>query len=183
MRTFEQVLAEVDLKRWLRPPLGQFHLPRSKTGDRLLYRHFDTDDIADLVRPYAEVVEAVERWIADRPDVAELVETQPLTEIGHDYVARPFYSYMYTLEGYDDPEEWDLVDVIPEELEPMRQRVRNHLVDNLAGRERIVQQIVIDSLLGPSRTTVFGHDKWLIVSPQTTADQLQHWASLATDDE
>jgi len=182
MRTFHQVEAELDLKRWLRAHIGQFHLPRSKTGTRLLYRHFDTEDIADLVQPYVEIVDAVARWVRDHPDVAELVDVQPLTEVGQDYVARPYHVYLYALHSYDDPEEYDVVDVIPEELGPMRDRVRNHLVDDLTGRDAIVQQVVVDSLLGPSPATIMTHTTWLIVSPRVTADQLRRWAELAAGD-
>ena len=177
MRTFDQVMQAYDLHRWGGGSIGRLYLPREKSLRKPLFRHFDTDRVAGLVQPYADLITAFDRWIADRPDVAELVEVLALTEIGVDFVARPFIPYMYALNGYDDPEEWDLVDVIPEELGPMRERVRSHLTTVLTGRDGILQEMVAASLLGPSSATVMGHERWLVVSPVLTIERVERWAT------
>lgn len=177
MRTFAELHESLDLTSWSRPSFGRFYLPRSDYGPQTLVRHFDTDALVELVEPYVEFIGAVERWVAERPDVAELVEVQALTEVGQDFVARPFHAYYYALQAYDDPEEYDLVDVIPEQLAPMRERVAGHIAEGLTGRDQILQQVIADSLLGPSPTTVMGVDRWLIVSPCLSLEQLQRWAA------
>lgn len=177
MRTFGQIEEDHDLYRWGRGAVGQFYLPREESLRKQLIRHFDTERVAGLVQPYADIITALDRWIAERPDVAELVEVLALTEIGVDFVARPFIPYMYALDGYDEPEEWDLVEVIPEELEPMRKRVQGHLATGLTGRDQILQEIVTASLLGPSPSTVMGRERWLVVSPSLTLEQVERWAA------
>jgi hypothetical protein len=179
MRTFSQLSEQLDLKPFLTAYVGRLYVPRSYTAPRPLIRHFDTEHVAELVMPYVEVVTAVGAWVADRPDVAELVEVEALTEIGVDFVARPFHVYYYSLSSYDDPEECDLVDVIPPELTPMRERVSRHLDHDVSGRDELVQEIVAASLLGPSPTTIFHDPKWLVVSPSVSVEQLERWVAAA----
>jgi hypothetical protein len=176
MHTFAEVSEEIDLKPFLTAHVGQLYVPRSFATPRPLIRHFNSARIAGLVGSYAEVVAALDRWVVDRTDVADLVEVLGLTEIGVDFVSRPFRGYYYALEGYDNPEEWDLVDVIPEELGPMRERVQDHLVSESSGRDEVLQEVVAASLLGPSPTTTFPGPKWLVVSPSVSIEQLERWA-------
>ena len=177
MRTFTELREALDLKPFNTAHVGRLYVTRSYTPPRLLVRHFDGPRLASLVEPYAQVVTAFERWVADRRDVADLVEVQPLTEVGADFVARPHRVYYYALHGYDDPEEWDLVDVIPEELGPMRDRVGRQLADGVTGRDAVLQEIVTGSLLGPNPTTIFDDPKWLVLSPAVSVEQLERWAA------
>lgn len=182
MRTFDDLFWDhPDLEHLLSGTVGELYVTPGGSVPRPgpLVRHFDTADIAHLVRPYAEIVAGVADWIAERPEVAELVEVLPLSEVGVDFVLRPFRPYYYALHHYDDPVEYDLVEVIPEELGPMRERVSRHLpADRVRAedRESIIGDIVASSLLGPSYTTVMDRVRWVIVSPRLTLDQVERWS-------
>src|SRR5687768_5523789 len=88
---------------------------------RVMVRHFDGDLPAMLVGPFADLVQAAQEWIEHHPELARLVRVEQSSEVGHDFIARPYHIYYGSLNAYTD---WEDPPEPPEELELMRSILR-----------------------------------------------------------
>ena len=116
-------------------------------------------------RSYAQPRSLIRQF--DTPRVAGLVECN----------ARTYHLHYCALDGYDDPDGWDLADVIPPGPTPMRERVRRGLGDAAAGRHQVLEEIVRATFLAPCRTTIIQAERFVVVSPSVSVAQLERGAS------
>src|SRR5215510_5897210 len=152
MRNFAEIFHTAGLKKFLESRSGTLYFDAERPTPTMIVRYFDRDLPPSLVRPFAELNAAAQRWLAAHPEVARYVRLEPPIEIGEDFVARPHHVYYQSLRSYDEPDEDDPVDP-PDELAAMRPAVRAALGHPKDEREQIVEAVLARSLLGPTGKT------------------------------
>ena len=178
MRTFREVYSVLDLEEFLDSSKGTLYCgPSGPRVPEIMVRHFDGYFSNDLVQPFVTITEAVRKWIDDRRDFEKFVTLETLTEVGVDFVCRPFHVYQTSLSVYDD--RIDLSE-IPEEIEQMREALNQAIGKPGNEEERIIEKVIKQSILEPASKTYFNWSshKFCIVELAMTHDDLQNWARL-----
>jgi len=175
MRSFAEISHTAGLQKFLESSSGTLYFDAERPALTMIVRHFDRDLPPAVVRPFAEMNAAAQRWLAAHPEVARYVRLEPPIEIGEDFVARPHHVYYQSLRSYDEPDEDDPVEP-PDELAPMRQAVRAALGHPASEREQIVETVLARSLLGPTGKTYIGDDRFIVVELSPTRAELERFA-------
>lgn len=178
MRTFKEVYSVLDLEEFLDSAKGTLYCgPSGLKTPEIMVRHFDGYFSDDLIQPFVGITEAVREWLNDRPDFAKLVILETLTEIGVDFVSRPFHIYQTSLSIYDDRTDRSEV---PEEIEQMRETLKRELGKSTNARDMIIQKALKQSLLESASKTYFNWESrvFWIVELSLTRDDLQRWATM-----
>lgn len=184
MRTFSEVSTEHDAFEWLRSEVGQLFMSRTERLPQTLFRYFEAEQLY-LLQPFVEIVEAARSWIADRPELAEMITIQPIGEVGRDFFARRFVPATLNFEVYHQQELPGYLDeyIDPDpELPEMRRRLESALIGPSSGREAITRSVLAASLLGPSPKTTDGdrNDSFLVIEPTISKDDLERWIEEGT---
>src|SRR5262245_41753817 len=120
------------------------------TNDRglplLMVRHFDHDASPATARTFADINKASGDWIG-RHGLSDLIRIEPVSEIGTDFIVRPFHVYTTSLRSYVEDSHPPSP---PEELQPMRDRLRAQVGKSLEAKDVIVERVLARSLLEPS---------------------------------
>ena len=178
MRTFSEVFKTLDLEEFLDSDKGTLYCgPSAPAPPTIMVRHFDGYFTPDLVQPFASVTAAAGEWIDKHHDVAKFVELEKLTEVGLDFVSRPFHVYSTSLSIYvdklDDPE-------APQEIGPMRQAVLKETGHDKDPKTLLIEKVLAKSVMGPAGKTFFDWSthKFCIVELSLSRNDLLSWKSL-----
>jgi hypothetical protein len=174
MRSFAEISYTAGLKKFLESSSGTLYFNAERPAPTMIVRHFDRDLPPAVVRPFAELNAAAQRWLAAHPEVAQYVYLTPPIEIGEDFVARPHHVYYQSLRSCDEPDEDDPVEP-PDELALMRQAMRAALGHPANEREQIVETVLARSLLGPTGKTYLGDDRFIVVELSPTRAELERF--------
>jgi hypothetical protein len=177
MREFVDLNRESELKKFLDSQLGTLYIIRDASGvPRLMVRHFDRGLLPTLVKPFAELIEAVYMWIEAYPELARLIRVERPVEVGFDFIARPFHIYYGSLRAYTD---WEDPPEPPEELELMRNAFRAAIGKSTEGRDAVIEAVLARSLLEPTSKTYFDESKrqFFVVEPKLTSEDVELWAT------
>jgi hypothetical protein len=180
MRTFDDIRREPGFKRFLGSRHGTLYTIDDATGyPRLMVRHFDRDLPPVLIKPYAELIQAVYQWVEARPELARLLSVERPIEVGVDFIARPFHVYYGSLEAYT---EWEDPPEPPEELEQMRSAFRAAVGKSTDPRDAIVEEVLSRTLLGLTTKTYFRDNKhrFFMIEPKITREDVERWAALSS---
>jgi hypothetical protein len=179
MRDFADLQHEAGLEKFLDSPLGSLFVISDTRGWPLhMVRHFDRDLRPELISHYVELVKETAEWIAGRPELARLVRVEQPTEIGRDFVTRPYYVYYTSTRSYESP--GDPPDS-PRQLEEMRRAVRAAIAAPSNKKNELVARVLARSLLDPTSKTSFDEreGRFIVVEPKLTADDVEEWAALS----
>src|SRR4051812_3783529 len=129
MRSFDDIESELGLERFVSSPVGTLYFnPGAPPQDELLVRRVDPALGPDAARAYASLVEAVADFVEGRPELAGAIRVERPTEVGRDFVARPWYVYT-SVRAYDaDPE--DDPPPRPPELDEARSAARGAIEEH-----------------------------------------------------
>ena len=180
MREFSNIQIELGLKKFLESPLGTLYfVPFTPGGARVMVRHFDKSLPTTLVKPFADLIQAVHQWVENREMLADLVKVERPIEVGKDFVARKHYSYYTSTSTYVDAE---YPPEPPEELEQMRSILRAEIGQSDDPKDAIIEVILARSLLEPTGKTYFNEieGRFIIVEPKLTREDVEGWATLST---
>jgi hypothetical protein len=175
MRTFAEIAQTAGLKKFLESAAGTLYFDAQGPAPTMIVRHFDRDLAPALVRPFAELTVAAQRWVEAHPAVAQWVRVEPPIEVGEDFIARPHHVYYQSLRSYDEPDEDDPIEA-PEELAPMRAAVRAALGRPASEHEQIVEAVLARSLLAATGKTYIDRDQFIVVEPTPTRSELERYA-------
>src|SRR5438045_1096711 len=98
MRAFADL--QPGLAKFLDSPAGTLYTVSGHPWPETMVRHFDADIPPELIGAYAELTAAADEWLAGKPDLAELIMIEQPTEIGSDFIARPYRMYEVTTRSY-----------------------------------------------------------------------------------
>lgn len=176
-RDFAALAAEQPLERFLGSRWGTLYFVPPGPGRRLmLVRRFDGEWPPGLIGPYVDLLDAAQRWIEARPEIAGLVRVDQPIEVGRDFVARPHRLYHVSLDSYDE----GTIEP-PKELELLRGRLTQMLEAPASGgeRETILRRAIARSVLETTDKTYWKSDerRFVIVEPRLTTELLERWAS------
>ncbi len=174
--TFAARKHELGLKRFLASTLGTLYFaPDAPAGRSIIVRHFDSKLAPEYVEPYAGLIEAVGRWIEERPELSALVRVERIREAGIDSVVRPHHVYYVSSRDYDDQEE--PIEAPPQFLK-MRDTVRELLARDAGATVAIVRRVVVNSLLRPTDKLFFegAEAKFILVEPKLVPEDVVAWA-------
>ena len=181
MRDFDDIRSALGLQKFLESPAGTLYFnPAAHGADRILVRLFDATVPPDLTPVYADLVQAVADWVQAAPDVARYVRVERPSEVGRDFIARPYPIYYVSTDAYDDPDG----PLPPPELDEMRKAVRAAMTRNGAdldrGEHTVIERVVTASLLEPTGRTYFNEvdDLFVVVEPKIDAADVRGWADV-----
>jgi hypothetical protein len=109
-----------------------------------MVRPFDRELPVTLVQPFAEVVQAAQRWIDKRPALARLVRVEQPVEVGRDFISRSYLLYYTSTDAYVD---WEDPPQPPKELALMRNAFRKAAGKSADPKDVIVEAVLARSLL------------------------------------
>jgi hypothetical protein len=115
--------------------------------------------------------------LRERPFIRALVNVPQPLEIGRDFIARTFFSYGYSTEGYDADEADP-----PRDLAWLRDAAEDALGSPQSPRGALLEDVLERSLLKPSGKVFFDDKRFVVVEPHVSPDELQRWADLEHDD-
>jgi hypothetical protein len=178
MRTFREIYSILDLEEFLDSSKGTLYCgPSGPKVPEIMVRHFDGYFSNDLVQAFVTITEAVRKWIYDRPDLEKFVTLETLTEVGIDFIYRPFHIYQTSLRIYDNRADRSET---PEEIEQMREALKQIVGRPNNEKEYIIEKVLKQSILESANKTYFdwSSHKFCIVELKMTRDDLQAWARL-----
>jgi hypothetical protein len=181
MQKFSDMEKKYQLKIYLRSRRGYLYVFRHPSYGKVVIWHFNGELKSTFAQVIAEIVEKVYQWVISHKLVRDYVEVEPLKEVGEDYIILPFHKSYSTLSAI---EEWD-EELIPDELEIMQNILKNELGNPKNEKERIIEDILIKSLLEPSSKTWFyeGLNKFIISEPIITREHLEKWSKISNEHE
>ena len=179
MRNFASLRNEPGLRKFSDSPLGTLYMLLDARGYPLaMLRHFDSLVPPSLVGAYAAMIELASQWIEARPELGSLVEVERLSEVGNDFVARRFHVYGPALNAYADVED---PPEIPDELAAMQTAFRAALSRSLEPHNRLIETVLVRSLLEPTGKTYFDEPRrrFVVVELKLHPEDLSRWSNLA----
>ena len=179
MRTFDDIYSLLDLEEFLDSCKGTLYCgPSEPATPEILVRRSDGDFSSDLVPVFVDINKSMSGWIKNHPDLEKYVILEGITEIGVDFVSRPFYIYQTSLRYYDDATDRSQV---PDELESMRQQLKKEIGTPNSERDKLVEKILEKSLLQSATKTNFNWktNMFYIVEPALAREDLLKWKELS----
>jgi hypothetical protein len=181
MRDFADIQRELALRPFLDSANGSLHyVPDAPDAPDLLVRRFDRELMPAMIPTYVDLLAAAQRWIAADPELAQLVRIEQPSEVGRDFIARPYLNAT-SLDAYlagdpeDDPPE------PPDELPPMQAGFRVRIEAANGPREELLTTILARSLLAPTHKTMYipAESRFVVVDLKPTQAELERWRELA----
>ena len=182
MRAFVDIERELGLIKLTDSVNGTLYcVPVAPGAPRLIVRRFDGELDPTVVPLYVDLLAAAQSWVAADPELAAVVQVEPLGEVGRDFTARrhvqatSLAAFMETDPEEDPPEP-------PPELTTMQAQFRTRSDMATDPRELLLTTILARSILEPSSKTFydFGLEKMVIADLKPTRDELERWGELAT---
>lgn len=175
---FAHLVARRRLRRFLTSDPGTLYFdPEDSSTGGSLVRYFDQPAGSSFATTYAAVIASVADWLASRPELADLVDVEPVTHVGADYIARPHAIYHISTESYAHVE--DGVPA-PRELAEMRERVGAALQALASdGRDGVLAGVVRRTLLEPTGRVYFDdvRRRFIVVEPKVQAEDVSRWGA------
>ncbi|HEU4325325.1 MAG TPA: hypothetical protein VFS21_19435 [Roseiflexaceae bacterium] len=179
MRTFDNVMQDLKLRKVTNSLLGTLYQTSKVPGKEvLLVRHFDNALSSDFVMPYADLIQAAQKWIEQHPELSRLVWIDQPTEVGSDFIARRRHIYHNnTTEAFadnDDPIE------SPSELNQIYIAWKNAIKQPVNTWDRIIVRVLERSIIIPSNNTYFNYEtgQFVVIEPSLTPEDVMQWATL-----
>jgi len=174
---FSDIEKKYQLRRFLRSSRGYLYIYGSTLKDMMMIRHFNGELKPKYTQVFAEIVEMINQWVTSHKLLHEYVEVELVREVGEDFIILPFrknYSSLGAIEQWDD-------DLIPEELEIMRNILRSEIGNPGNEKEKIIEEILVRSLLEPSGKTYHNDliNKFVIIEPRITQEHLEKWSKIS----
>ncbi|NJK65034.1 MAG: hypothetical protein HC921_22070 [Synechococcaceae cyanobacterium SM2_3_1] len=179
MRKFIDIQQELELKEFLNSVPGTLYCsPSAPMSLKMMVRYFDNDFLITLVKPFADIVRAIQQWIEQRPELARLVTVEQPIEVGYDFIARRFHIYGTSTRSYLD---WDNPPKPPEELEQMRTIFRREIGNSTNPKNILIETVLAKSLLEPTSKTYFARSKgqFIVIEPKITCEDIKQWNTLS----
>jgi hypothetical protein len=176
MREFVDIQQELGFRKFLDSPSGTLYMVLSDRGlPTKMVRHFDRDLAPTLVKPFADLVQALQQWIDRYPELAALVKIEQPIEVGRDFIARPFHIVHAPIDAY---ETWDDPPEAPEELDTMRRAFRAIIAQTNQPKDALIAAILSRSLLELTSKTYFneGTEQFIVIEPKVASEDLQQWS-------
>jgi hypothetical protein len=177
MRDFATIERDLKLDRFISTALGTLYVADDGRGvPRLMVRRFDGDASPSLIGPFVDIFRRSQDWV-DGHGLAGLIRIEQPTEVGVDFVARPYHIYTTSLWSFDEdsrpPEP-------PPELAVMRKKLRQAIGKSSDPRDTILERVLTRSLLEPSAKTIFTtrEDRFVVVEPKIAPADVQGWSTL-----
>lgn len=177
MQKFSDVKKKYQLKIFLRSRRGYMYVFKPASQDKMVIRHFNGELKPKYTQVFAEIVDRLNQWVTSHNMLTEYVEVEPVREVGEDFIILPFrknYSSLGAIDQWDD-------DLIPEELEIMRNILRSEIGNPGNEKEKIIEEILVRSLLEPSGKTYHNDliNKFVIIEPRITQEHLEKWSIIS----
>ncbi len=179
MRKFSDIEKKYQLKNLLRSSRGYMYVFKPALKGKMVIRHFNGELKPKFTQVFAEIIERINQWVVSHKLLHEYVEVKLVEEVGEDFIILPFHKYYTSLSAI---EEWD-EDIIPKELDFMRNLLRSEIGNPENEKEEIIQEILVRSLLESSGKTWFNetNHKFIITEPRITQEHLEKWSSLSNE--
>lgn len=179
MQKFSDIEKKYQLRRFLRSRRGYMYVFRPALQDEMMIRHFNGELKPNFTQVFAEIIERINQWVTSHKLLHEYVEVELVREVGEDFIILPYhksYSSLSQIEDWDD-------DLVPEELELMRNILRSEIGNPGNEKEKIIEEILIRSLLEPSGKTWFNETihKFIISEPRITQRHLEKWSNISNE--
>jgi len=179
MQKFSDIEKKYQLRIFSRSNRGYIYVIKPDLQDYMVIRHFNGELKPNFTQVFAEIVERINQWVMSHKLVREYVEVELVREVGEDFIILPYHKSYSTLSAI---EQWD-EDLIPEELEIMRKALRSEIGNPENEKEKILEEILVRSLLEPSGKTWFYEkiNKFIISEPRITQEHLEKWSNLSNE--
>ncbi|HEX9294452.1 MAG TPA: hypothetical protein VF881_01415 [Polyangiaceae bacterium] len=174
MRVFSELRRELGLKVFLRSELGTLYFTPGRNPG-LIVRHFDSALPPSSAGSFAGLIEAIDRWVQSRPELAEFVRIERPVEVGEDFVATMHHTYYVSTRSYVDP--YEPLEP-PGELEKMRSAFRAATGEPVDDRDEIIKRVLARTLFEPTGKIYEGPGYFVVVEPKFTAEDVKEWAAL-----
>lgn len=179
MRTFDEIYSLLGLEEFLDSYKGTLYCgPSEPAKPEILVRRFDGDFSIDLIPAFVDVIKSLSDWVNNHPDLAKHVILEGITEVGVDFMSRPFHIYQTSLRYYDDASDRSQV---PDELESMRRQLKKEIGTPNNERDKLLEEILEKSLLRSATKTYFNWktNMFYIVEPALVREDLLKWKELS----
>lgn len=176
MRTFTDLRQTTEVKWFLPSDKGSLYFtPSLPVSQGLLVRHFDRDLEPILTSDFASLINAIADTVQGNAKLSDLITVNRPTEIGVDFVSRPFCVYYYSLADYDSGESDDEEAI--DALQKMRSMIGPEL-SSLDSESKLVAEALRRSLIAPTAKTILDDDdRFLIIEPSMTIEMVRRWVS------
>jgi hypothetical protein len=178
MREFTDLRNEPGLKKFLDSQLGTLYMMLDTRGfPQLIVRHFDRDLPPAWAKANYDFVQAMQQWVERHPELARLVKVEQPTEVGRDFISRPYHIYHTSTDAYTN---WEDPPPPPEELEQMRTTFREAIGKSNRPGDAIIEKVLEKSLLQPTGKTYFDENEkqFVVVEPKFGRDDIERWLSI-----
>ncbi|MCG8417541.1 MAG: hypothetical protein MJE77_06300 [Proteobacteria bacterium] len=178
MREFSEISKEPGFKKFLYTPSGTLYMIMDGSGyPELMIRHFDGDIPIEYIGPYCEIIQATRKWIEKYPQLDELIRVELITEIGRDFIVRPFHVYQVSTDSYVN---WDNPPDPPQELQKMRSAFEAITGTSQNKRDQILEAVLARNILEPSYKTYFDEASriFIIIEPRISHSDIENWLSM-----
>ncbi|KKM98079.1 hypothetical protein LCGC14_1161540 [marine sediment metagenome] len=179
MQKFSDIEKKYQLENLFRSRRGYLYIFKPALQDEMVIRHFNGELKPNFTKVFAEVVERINQWVTSHKLLHEYVEVELVREVGEDFIILLFHKSYSTLSAIED---WDDY-LVPEELEIMQNILRSEIGNPRNDKEKIIEEILVRSLLEPSGKTWFYEtiNKFIITEPRITQEHLEKWSNLSNE--
>ena len=151
MRDFDQLASQERVARFLGSKNGTLFVISDERGLPItMVRLFDTDLRPASIPKFVKLVRNCGAWIASVAALAELVRVEQPTEVGVDFVARPYHIYYTSTRTYTNP---DSRVAAPPELDLMRAIFADAIASAADPADKLAAHVLSRNLLNPSGKT------------------------------
>jgi hypothetical protein len=147
-----------------------------------IIRHLDAELTEELLPSYVELYNSVKHWIESNSKIDEYICMPNLTEVGKDYIIRPFRVYIKSVRSYFDEEEpieppkryFEMIKVFSEEMIRVFDEQEGI---NFTNKNTIIKRVLRKSVFGLSGKTVFEYrsNKFELVEPKISIEDIEEW--------
>lgn len=175
MNYFSEIKTKLNLTEFLDSDLGTLYFATKNFSPTVMVRHFDSRLTPNFIDSYVDMVKTSQHWIEKYTHLSSLIRVEQPTEVGLDYIIRPFHIYITSTRSYSEIEN---VPEIPMELEVMRHYFLKyqHYIDTK--KIEMVKKILARNLLDPSPKTYFDGKKFIVVEPSVRIEEVKIWGTL-----
>lgn len=145
-----------------------------------MVRVLDREIPADWAASYAELVDAVIAWIADR-GLDDAIRTQPVRAIGKGLIKRDFHIFLHSIRDWDvSREEGDYDEQLLARLDCVRARVSSIAAEARSPVDILLANIVKRSIVEATCRTYYSEreQRFIIVEPKIDRKSLAEWRRL-----
>ena len=137
-----------------------------------LIRHFDGDIDPKYIQAFVDLTKTVKQWFKNHPEIKHEVIVQEFSEVGEDYLVRPFHISLTSFSSLDKTE---FKEIIPNGLHELREKV-NEIIrtsDDPSCLLRVIEKSIVDS----AKKTYYKalSDCYFIAELAVNQNDLEYW--------